>query len=156
MAVPYVNALQFTPQVGMSPPPPPPPPDCAEIGNATRANASAHYRTRIEAVRLMMGERRCLVANFGGAISAARTITSVTWRCDFGYIAQMANARIQSDKRSVAVDLLANWIGDSIIRCEATMDNGEVYIQPFHVSVSGDPIFMPAVSGNGPTVLTAP
>lgn len=145
---------QFTPQVEVSAPPPVT--DCDEIGPATKATASAYYLTRVQDVRLMMGTKRCLVAGFNGAISATRTIASVKWRCDFGYIAQMANARIQSDARSAAVDVLANWIGDSIIRCEATLDNGEIYIQPFHVSVSGDPIFMPAVGGNGPTELTAP
>lgn len=132
------------------------PPDCDEIGRTSKAVASAYYRTRIHDTRLMMGEQRCLVASFGGAISAARTIVSVKWRCDFGYIAQMSSARVQSDGRSTAIDVLANWIGDSIIRCEATLDNGEIYVQPFRVSVSGDPIFMPAVSGNGPTELTAP
>lgn len=129
---------------------------CDEIGQATKATASAYYRTRVQDVRLMMGEKRCLVAGFNGAIGAARTIASVKWRCDFGYVAQMSSARIQADGRSTAIDVLANWIGDSIIRCEATLDNGEIYIQPFRVSVSGDPIFMPAVSGNGPTELTAP
>lgn len=129
---------------------------CDEIGRTTRAVASAYYRTRVHDTRLMMGEKRCLVADFSGVISKARTIVSVTWRCDFGYIAQMSRARIQPGGRSAAVDVVANWIGDSIIRCEATLDNGEVYVQPFRVSVTGDPIFMPAVSGNGPTVLTAP
>lgn len=129
-------------------------PDCDEIGTTSRANASAHYRTRIHAVRLMLGERRCLVANFGGAISSARTITKATWRADYGFVALMANARIESDSRSTAVDLTANWLGDSMIRCEATLDNGEVYIQPFRVDVSGDPIFMPVSQGNGPTALT--
>lgn len=129
---------------------------CDEIGRTSKAVASAYYRTRVQDVRLMMGEKRCLVASFNGVISTARTIKSVVWRCDFGYIAQMSRARIQPDNRSVAVDIIANWIGDSIIRAEATLDNGEIYIQPFHIDVSGDPIFMPAVSGNGPTILTAP
>lgn len=131
-------------------------PDCDEMGRASNANVSAYDRTRVHDVRLMMGEKRCLVANFNGAISAARTITSIKWRCDFGYIAQMANARIQSNNRSAAVDITANWMGDSIIRCEATLDNGEIYIQSFHVEVNGDPIFLAATSGVGPTVLTAP
>jgi hypothetical protein len=136
--------------------PPALPPDCDEIGRASTANVSAYDRARVHEVRLMVGEKRCLVANFNGAISAARTITSVKWRCDFGYIAQMANARIQSNNRSTAVDITANWMGDSIIRCEATLDNGEIYIQSFHVEVNGDPIFLAATSGVGPTVLTSP
>jgi len=129
--------------------------DCDEIGPVSKANASAYHRTRIHDVRLMVGEKRCLVANFNGAVSKTRTLASVTWRTDFGYVAVIANARIQSDGRSTAVDVTANWLGDSVIRCEATLDNGEVYIQTFHVSVSGDPIFMPSQSTSGPTVLTA-
>lgn len=153
--------LSFTPQYSatpVSPPPPPPPvvPDCDEIGRTSKAVASAYYRTRVHDVRLVLGERRCLVASFNGAISQSRTIASVKWRCDFGYIAKMANARIQSDNRSTAVDVTANWLGDSIIRCEATLDNGEVYIQPFRVDVSGDPIFMPVSGVIGAVELTAP
>jgi len=129
---------------------------CDEIGRTTKAVASAYYRTRIQDCRLMMGEKRCLVADFNGVISSARKVASVVWKCDFGYIAQMSRARIQPDNRSAAVDILANWIGDSVLQCAATLDNGEVYMQMFRVDVSGDPIFMPAVSGNGPTVLTAP
>jgi len=129
---------------------------CDEIGRTTKAVASAYYRTRIQDCRLMMGEKRCLVADFNGVISSARKVASVVWKCDFGYIAQMSRARIQPDNRSAAVDILANWIGDSVLQCAATLDNGEVYMQMFRVDVSGDPIFMPAVSGNGPTVLAAP
>lgn len=148
----FAPILQFTPQVQT----PPPIPLCDEIGRTSRAVGSAYYRTRIHDCRLMMGEKRCLVVDFNGVISSARTVASIVWRCDFGYIAQMSNARIQSDNRSAAVDILANWIGDSVLQCAATLDNGEVYMQMFRVDVSGDPIFMPAVSGNGPTVLTAP
>lgn len=132
------------------------PASCDEIGRTTKAVASAYYRTRVQDCRLVMGEKRCLVADFNGVISSARKVVSVVWKCDFGYVAQMSRARIQPDNRSVAVDIIANWIGDSVMQCAATLDNGEIYMQMFRVDVSGDPIFMPAVSGNGPTILTAP
>jgi hypothetical protein len=103
----------------------------------------------------MLGEKRCLVANFNGAISAARTIVQAAWRTPYGYIAIMSNARIQPDARSAAVDIQANWIGDEILKCEATLDNGEVYVQPFRVDVSGDPLFLPSQSNAGPTELVA-
>ena len=130
-------------------------PDCDEIGQVSTANASAHYRTRIHETRLMLGDKRCLVANFNGAISTARTIASVKWRTFFGYVAVMSNARVQANRRSAAVDITANWIGDASIRCEATMDNGEVYIAPFRISVSGDPIYLPVQTMIGPLELTA-
>lgn len=145
--------IQFTPQVEVISPPPVV--DCDEIGRVSKANASAYYRTRVHDTRLMLGEKRCLVANFNGAIAAARTIASVKWRTFAGYVAIMADARIQSDQRSTAVDVTANWIGDASIRCEATLDNGEVYIQPFRVSVSGDPIYLPVQTTVGPLELTA-
>lgn len=147
--------MQFTPEVEVVAPQAPAV-NCDEIGPVSKANVSAYHRTRVHDIRLMMGEKRCLVANLNGAVGKGHTITTVTWRTDFGYVAVIANARIQSDSRSAALDVTANWLGDSIIRCEATLDNGEVYIQTFHVSVSGDPIFMPSQSTSGPTVLTAP
>lgn len=155
------NILTFTPQVNTptSPPPPPPPPppvlpDCDEIGRVSKAYASAHYRTRIHAVRLMSGESRCLVAEFSGAISASRSIASVVWRCDMPSVARMANARIQSNGTSSAVDLTAGYPGTAIIRCEATLDNGEVYVQPFHVAAMSDPLFI-STAAAGPLTLTA-
>lgn len=130
-------------------------PDCDEIGPVSTANASAFYRTRVHETRLMLGEKRCLVANFNGAIFAARTIASIKWRTFFGYVVVMSNARIQADKRSAAVDITANWIGDASVRCEATLDNGEVYIAPFRIAVSGDPIYLPVQTTIGPLELTA-
>lgn len=129
--------------------------DCAEIGPTSTASASAFYRTRVHETRLMLGEKRCLVANFNGAISAGRTIASIKWRTFFGYVVVMSNARIQSNLRSAAVDITANWIGDASVRCEATLDNGEVYVAPFLVAVSGDPIYMPVQTTIGPLELTA-
>lgn len=128
---------------------------CSEIGPVSTANASAYNPTRIHDVRLMLGTKKCLVANFNGAIDKARTIASVKWRCFFGYVAVMANARIQDDARSSAVGLTANWLGDDVVRCEATLDNGEIAVQVFHVDVSGSPIFGSAQSGSGPTELDA-
>lgn len=126
-----------------------------EVGQVSQANVSAFDRTRVKDVRLAMGEKRPLVANLNGAMPAARTIASVKWRCDFGYVAIMANARIQDDNRSTAVDITANWIGESMIRCEATLDDGEIFISRYHVAVYGDPIFMPNTSTNGPLELDA-
>lgn len=129
--------------------------DCDEIGQVSRANASAHYRTRIHDVRLMVGEKRCLVANFRGAIAAGRTIASVKWRADYGITVAMANARIQSDNRSSAIDITAVWPGDEMLRCEATLDNGETYIQPYHVEAWEAYGFIPSSAVAGPLELTA-
>lgn len=129
--------------------------DCDEIGQVSRANASAHYLTRVHDVRLMGGTKRCLVATFNGAIPAARTIASVKWRAEYGMTAVMANARIQSDNRSSAVDLTAGWPGDEMVRCEATLDNGEICVQPYHVEAWEAYGFIPSSAMSGPLELTA-
>lgn len=128
---------------------------CAELGRVTRAYVSGYQRDRVHASRLVRGEKRCLVANFNGAIPAARTIASVTWRCEQNYTLAMANARITG--REVAVDVSANWEGCAWVKCVATLDNGEAYTQLFRVFVCAAPWFEGEASPSaGPTVLTSP
>lgn len=159
MPIPYVNALQFTPQVGVIPPPPTVT-DCTEIGTVTRAQVSAYQRGRVHHSRLVRGEIRCLVANFNGAIDPARTIQSVTWRCEQPYYVGMANARIpnsgQFPGREAAVDITAQLQGWAWLKCEATLDNGELYTQVFTVLVMATPYFYgEAIPTLGPYTLTA-
>jgi hypothetical protein len=129
---------------------------CDEIGQATRAYVSAHDRTRIHGSRLIRGEKRCLVADYNGAISAGRIIASIVWRCFDGYAAAMSNARILDGSRQAAVDVSANWPGCEWLQCEATLDNGEVYVQRFRVDVRDFPCFDTPPVVSGPLVLTAP
>lgn len=130
-------------------------PPCDELGRVTRIYASGYDRTRVHDGRLVRGESRCLVVEFNGAIPSARTVASVTWRCVDPSVVVMSDARIQTGARSVAIDVRANWPSDTLIKCEATLDNGEVYAQLIHLSVTdswwfGDEAFAP-----GPMVLTA-
>lgn len=135
--------------------------DCTELGRVTRANVSAYQRARVQHSRLVRGEKRCLVANFNGAIDPARTIISVVWRCEQPYYVGMANARIPNSgaftKRETAVDITAQLQGFAWLKCEATLDNGEIYTQVFTVSVANTPYFygetFPTI---GPYVLTSP
>lgn len=148
--------LQFTPQYEVNDPPPPAI-GCTELGRVTRCYVSGYTRNRVHDSRLTRGELRCLVANYNGAIDKARTITSVTWRMNPSLSVLMSNARIAPGAREVALDIRAIWCGDAAIKCEATMDNGEVYAQLFRVSVDDSPWFdgdQPATSG--PTMLIAP
>jgi hypothetical protein len=133
----------------------PNPTDCDEIGRVTRCIVSAHDRTRTHEARIGFGEKRCLVADFSGAISPSRYITSITWRCIDGYVIAMSNARIQGTKRSAAVDIQANYGGESWLRCDVTLDNGEIYVQRFHASVVGYPWPWPDPVAPGPLILTA-
>lgn len=133
----------------------PPAVACAELGRVTRAYVSGYQRDRVHASRLVRGEKRCLVANFNGAIPAARSIASVTWRCEQTYTVAMAHARITG--REVAVDITAQLQGCAWIKCVATLDNGEAYTQMFRVAVSAAPWFDGEQSPSaGPAVLTSP
>lgn len=150
--------IQFTPQVEASAPPSVP--DCTEIGRVTRANVSAYQRARVQHSRLVRGEKRCLVANFNGAFDHARTIASVTWRCEQPYYVGMANARIpnsgQFANREAAVDITAQLQGFAWLKCEATLDNGEIYTQVFTVAVMNTPYFFgESFPTLGPYSLTA-
>ena len=131
--------------------------DCAELGRVTRVYASGYDRARIHDGRLVRGESRCLVVEFNGAIPAGRTIASVTWRCINPAAIVMSNARIQAGARSVAVDVLAGWSCDTAIKCEATLDNGERYMQLIRLAVLDAPWFQgDAAPTAGPTTLTSP
>jgi hypothetical protein len=129
---------------------------CAELGRVTRIYASGYDRARVHDGRLVRGESRCLVVELNGAIPAGRTVTSVTWRCGDPTVIVMSNARIQTGARSVAVDVCANWPCDTAIKCEATLDNGEVYAQLIRLAVMDSPWFGDETTASGPTTLTSP
>lgn len=121
--------------------PEPPSVACEELGRTTRAYVSGYNRTRVHEVRVVRGEKRCLVANFNGAIPKGRTIASAVWRTTQNWAAIMSNGRIFENDRSTAVDLSAGWGGPAWVKCEATLDNGEVYTQVFRVLVQTPPWF---------------
>jgi len=129
---------------------------CDELGRVTRVYASGYNRTRVHDGRLVRGESRCLLVNFNGAISASRTITSVTWRCADPSVVVMSNARIQAGARSVAVDVRANLPCDTAVKCEATLDNSERYMQLIRLAVMDSPWFADETAASGPATLTSP
>lgn len=146
--------IQFTPEIDVEPAPVTT--SCAELGRVTRVYASAYDRARVHDGRLVRGESRCLVVEFNGAIPAERTVASVTWRCSNPAVIVMSNARIQTDARSVAVDVRANLPCDTAIKCEATLDNGERYVQLIRLSVMDSPWFGDETNTSGPMTLTSP
>lgn len=127
---------------------------CEEHGRVTRAYVSGYQRDRVHRSRLVRGERRCLVANFNGAIPPERTIASATWRCDQNQAIYMDNARITG--RETAVDITAQIGAGGRVKCEVTLDNGEIYNQLFVVRVMSAPWFVGEQTSysQGPTVLT--
>lgn len=139
---------------GPVPPDPPVTGPCEELGRATRAYVSGYQRDRIHRSRLVRGEKRCLVANFNGAIPPARTIASVVWRTNQYQSIYMENARI--DGREVTVNITAQTGSHAWVKCQVTLDNGEVYNQLFAVEVRNAPWFSGETSPEiGPQSLTA-
>jgi hypothetical protein len=128
------------------------PPDCDEISLVTDVKVSAYRRDRVHVARLVRGDRRCLIADFNGAIGAGRTITSITWRQQHSGVV-MSNARIQG--RQAIVDIVAQWGYRADLKCSATLDNGEVYSQLIVVMVNPSPWFSDeAQQVTGPRTLT--
>lgn len=128
---------------------------CDELGRATRCYVSAYQRDRVHSSSLNRGEVRCLVADFNGALPKGRTIASVIWRCAQGFPVVMSDAAIAG--RATSIQIKAQFSGVGSFKCEATMDNGEVYTQPFRICVGSrwwgwfDAEPNPS---QGPTVLT--
>lgn len=149
-------AVTFEMDVEAPVPPPEPVEACEEIGRVTRAYVSGYQRARTHRSRMVRGERRCLTADFNGAIPKSRTITSVTWRCNIPQSAYMRDAAIVEGGREVRVDVTAQLGAECWIKCEATLDNGEVYNQVFVLYVRNSPWFMgeTAPQSTGPYELT--
>lgn len=107
---------------------------CVELGRSTRCYVSAFQRDRVHHSNMSQGETRCLVADFNGALPKGRSIASVKWKCAVGFPVVMSNATISG--RETKVDIQAQSCGCASFKCEATMDNGEVYVQMFSIDVS--------------------
>lgn len=141
-----VEVLRDTPQ-------PQPVTTCEEYGRVTRIFVSGYQRARGHVARLTRGERRCLVVDFNGAIPLSRSIASVTWRVQNSYAAALSGARIVG--REAVVDLRAQQGGRALIKCEATLDNGEAYMQMVEVRIDGAPWYEgESQPVEGPRVLT--
>lgn len=114
---------------------------CNEYGRTTRGYVSGYQMARTQVIRVARRQKRCLVADFNGAIPPARTIASVVWMATDPWSTVMSNARIEGGRRSVAVDVDFNYGGRSGINASATLDNGEVYSYNFAVSVVNQPLY---------------
>lgn len=129
---------------------------CRELGRATRAYVSAYDRARIQVVRVRRQEKRCLVANFNGAIPRGRTIVSARWSCTSPWVTYMSNASISTDQRETMVMVDFQNPGWGAVKVTATLDNGEIYNQVFEGLVRDIPWFNENLPiSNGPYSLTA-
>lgn len=144
---------------GDSPEPGPSPgtaiPQTDMIGRVSRAYVSAHDRTRVHHVRLRPQEKHRLIADFNGALPAQRTIVSAVWQMETASAIGMGAASILDGGRAAQVLIEAVERGQHVyMRCQATLDSGEVYTQVFRVDVLDGPVFGDA-GAIGPTRLTA-
>lgn len=128
-------------------------PTCDEIGSVSRAIVSAHDRTRIHQISVPPGERRCVVADFNGALPLGRSIATAEWRLAGLGVASMSSAAIPTS-RVTQVQLKVGYPGQVALRCLATLDNGEVYVQRFMIVVPSMPFFGDEQVQAGPQVLT--
>lgn len=151
---PCVESFQFLVEVDIDVPPPPAA-TCEEPGRETRCYVSGYNRSRVHDSRLWPREKRCLVADFNGAIPPARKIVSVSWRMESAFAVAMSDASIAPDGRSARVMIQAAWPGCAFIRAQVTLDNGEVYPQLFRVIVLSGPYFGDTSPVGGPIELTA-
>ena len=127
---------------------------CTEQGRTTRAYVSGYVLDRVQVVRAARTQRRCLIADFNGAIAPARKIVKVTWRANSPWVTILAAAAISTSQREAQVNVtLANW-GLGHVKCSVEIDNGEIYTQVFEVRVVDAPYFAEPYQAPGPYELS--
>jgi hypothetical protein len=133
-------------------------PDCEELGRVTRTYASGYTAARCEVRRVRRFAKRCVVAEFNGAIAPDCSIVHVRWDTTSPWSLLMSNPRIQSSGRSVAIDVAFNFAGWGGIQATVRLSNGEVYSQELAFSVLDRPLYPGAIynSANGPYTLETP
>jgi hypothetical protein len=127
---------------------------CKELGRTTRAFVSGYTLDRVQVVRAARTQRRCLVADFNGAIPVGRQITSVTWRCNSPWITILDTPSISANGRAAQVNAILGNCGFGHVKCSVTLDNGEIYTQVFEVRVVDAPYFAEPYQAPGPYELT--
>lgn len=127
---------------------------CQDLGRVTRCYVSGYQRNRIHQTNVVAQETRCFTADFNGAVPKGRTIASATWSVLNPYGLFLTSAEVTGRETSVVAQM--NFAACTMLRCEATFDNGEVYSQMFKVNVSQWQYFYnQPVWSQGPYSLTA-
>lgn len=132
---------------------PEPPSTCEEYGRTTRAYVSGYNRSMVHVARIRRQERRCVVANFNGAIPPGRSIVYVTWRCVQPWVTKMISAEVLPREVTVLVDFQNPGFG--AIKATVELDNGEIQNQIFEFTVLDAPYFLEGTPVQGPYMLTA-
>lgn len=122
------------------------------MGRTTTAYASGYLRDRVHETRMFANEIRPLIADFSGALNKGRAIASVTWDTWQGYTANLTDATLTETKASIS--LSSQYAGYSVIRCTATLDNGEKLVQQFRVRVIPASLYTGEIYQTGPSRVT--
>lgn len=122
------------------------------MGRASTAYASGYYRDRVHVTQVYANEIRPLIANFGGALNKGRAIASATWDTYQGAFASLATPALTETTATVAMS--AQYSGNAVIRCTATLDNGEKIVQQFYIDVLPAPVYQGEVYVTGPSRVT--
>ena len=122
------------------------------MSRVTTAYVSAYDRTRVHSSQLYRFEKRTLTANFAGALPSGIFLSTITWYCHNTDVVVMADAAASPTESSVTIT--ANCSGMALLKCEATLTDGQVINQLFSV----DSLPVPYLCGetilsNGPCEL---
>jgi hypothetical protein len=126
-----------------------------ELGRVTRAYVSAFTRTRVHRVNVMAQEKRCLVANFNGALEAGRWIATAVWSVNIPTFVNLLNCDITTDGRETACLMSAQWRGRALVRCTVTLDNGDAQTQYFDAIIDGSYFHNDVIPAAGPYQISA-
>lgn len=130
---------------------------CGELGRTSRTYVTGYSLSRVNVTRVRRMAKRCVVANFNGALDPERQIVSVRWETTSPWAILMSNARIAFGQRETMVDVTFNFSGWGGLLATVTLDNGEVYNAEFQFTVVDTPLYPSATYpiGNGPFRLDA-
>jgi len=130
---------------------------CHELGRTTRTYVSGYTLERQNVARVRRRAKRCVVANFNGALPSGRLITSVRWETTSPWSINMANPRIAPSQRETMIDVTFNFAGWGGLLATVTLDNGEEYNAEFSFTVLDSPLYPSATypMDNGPYRLDA-
>lgn len=130
---------------------------CGELGRTNRTYVTGYSLSRVNVTRVRRMAKRCVVANFNGALDPDRQIVSVRWETTSPWAILMSNARIAFGQRETMVDVTFNFSGWGGLLATVTLDNDEVYNAEFQFTVVDTPLYPSATYpiGNGPFRLDA-
>jgi hypothetical protein len=117
------------------------------------AYASAYQRDRVHVTRLFAYEKERLTADFNGALGPDESIASATWQTQYINSALMSDVLATARETSILIG--SQYTGPAIIKCTATLTDGQKRVQQFCINVQCQPYYQGDTWTSGPLSLTA-